>query len=539
MTAIAYYLLKMLICSGMLTGYYYACLQNKLFHQWNRFYLLFTVIVSMVFPLLHIPLFDFSSQANAVENIAYTITASELAMLKRQSTSLSTTEWVTYTVYGGVTVFFFVVFAISLYRINRLKKRSAFIQESDINIYQTNASQAPFSFFKNIFWKQSIDLQSADGKRILKHELVHVYERHSVDKVLMQVVLGIFWINPFFWLIKKELTMIHEFIADKKSVEGNDASALASLILTTAYSSGRFNITNQFFQSSIKRRITMISENKDPRFSYLRRIAALFLLLTTFGMLAFRSKNVNEAHNLKHPPADTVPKLDAPKPDAVGFYVTEQHKGGSEKLVSVVPNSKTDKPGSPLNIRKALYIVDGKELTQKDIDGFNPETIESIHVWKDSSALKKYGAKGKNGVVIIETKKTANPNNVKDVLLDPVPDKAPNADATKHSLTVPDKVADTTPAIRKLNSNISIVTPELIVMGNKDDGGRTFNPSNALWIVDGKEITEKDLNFIKASSIQSMSIWKDAKAIERYGEKGKNGVIEIETKKPAKPALVP
>ena len=51
------YLLKMLICSAVLYGYYRAALFNERFHQWNRFYLLAAMLLSVVVPFVNIPLF--------------------------------------------------------------------------------------------------------------------------------------------------------------------------------------------------------------------------------------------------------------------------------------------------------------------------------------------------------------------------------------------------------------------------------------------------------------------------------------------------
>jgi len=62
MIAFAYYLIKVIICSGFLFIYYYLALRNKLFHQWNRFYLLASVIISLVAPLIQISILNYSSE---------------------------------------------------------------------------------------------------------------------------------------------------------------------------------------------------------------------------------------------------------------------------------------------------------------------------------------------------------------------------------------------------------------------------------------------------------------------------------------------
>ncbi|MCK7556945.1 hypothetical protein MKQ70_18770 [Chitinophaga sedimenti] len=75
---------------------------------------------------------------------------------------------------------------------------------------------SPFSFFRYIFWNRETRLESPEGQQILQHELAHLTEKHSIDKLLLEVITAFCWINPFFHLMKRELALIHEFIADKK-----------------------------------------------------------------------------------------------------------------------------------------------------------------------------------------------------------------------------------------------------------------------------------------------------------------------------------
>ncbi len=452
MIAIAYYLLKMLICSGILVGYYYIGLRNKLFHQWNRFYLLLTVVVSIVFPLLYIPLFDAGSQTNTLEHMVVTISASEFLLLQQKVATTPFWQLATLFIYIIVVAVLITLLITGVYKIYILKRRSKCVLQNDIAIYETNVSQAPFSFFKNIFWKQGIDMHSAKGRKILQHELVHVHEMHSADKIFMQIALSVFWFNPFFILIKKELAVIHEFIADKKSVGNNDASVLASLILTTAYSSGRFDITNPFFQSSIKRRIKMITKNKNPKISYFHRLAALCVLLATFMMFAFRSKEVKSSEpqpaNITMI-ADTVPTVKEKKPattkdevvvvgygykrrdskDTIRVYGEPKKvavelfrlEGDTTKIYivkkedSLVENSVESEPktgGDGIKLRSVkpgeepLYLVDGKEITREEFKKISANDVESVNVLRDKSAIEKYGEKGKNGVVLIVRKKS-------------------------------------------------------------------------------------------------------------------------------------
>ena len=62
-----------------------------------------------------------------------------------------------------------------------------------------------------------------------------------------------------------------------------------------------------------------------------------------------------------------------------------------------------------------------------------------------------------------------------------------------------------------------------------------FNSGDAskqpLYILDGKEVSKGEIKKIDRKTIKSMNVLKDEVAIKKYGEKGKDGVIEITSNK--------
>ena len=121
----------------------------------------------------------------------------------------------------------------------------------------------------------------------------------------MQLTLVIFWINPFFWLIRKELSLVHEFIADKKTVGSGDAQAFARLLLETSFPGYAPMMANSFFTSSIKRRLAMMTKQQHPGLNYFSRlmmIPVLFILLFAFGVKAKTMLHeTREAYHLEKP----------------------------------------------------------------------------------------------------------------------------------------------------------------------------------------------------------------------------------------------
>ena len=191
-----------------------------------------------------------------------------------------------------VSVFFILRFLQSLLNIKKLIRQYPMKELLGFYLVMTDVKGTPFSFFKYIFWNNSIDLHSELGRGILAHEVAHIEENHSFDKLLIELQLVFGWFNPILWLIRNELYLIHEFIADKKSVENNDVSVLAELLLASAYPSQQHLLSNPFFFSPIKRRIQMFTKTK-TKYSYLRRLTILPILAVIVLLFAFRNHAIN------------------------------------------------------------------------------------------------------------------------------------------------------------------------------------------------------------------------------------------------------
>ncbi|MDB5253062.1 MAG: hypothetical protein JWP27_2231 [Flaviaesturariibacter sp.] len=292
MITVSVFLLKMLLSSAVLGGYYIIALRNKAFHQWNRFYLLFAVILSLSVPFLSFSLPVVPATAPVTARVLQTVYAGGEAVAElapAQVSRRSANPWL--LLYGAVSLCMLAGFSLTLLRLAALIRRHRAKAVDGVRFIVADAKGTPFSFGRYLFWNPAIDVESSDGRRILRHELVHIREWHSLDKLFMQLVLVFFWFNPVFWLVRHELRLVHEFIADRKAVKDGGAAALASMILQAAYP-GSFNgLTNPFFHQSIKRRIRMLTTFKSTRATYIGRLLALplaALLVMAFSLRSAR-----------------------------------------------------------------------------------------------------------------------------------------------------------------------------------------------------------------------------------------------------------
>jgi N-acetylmuramoyl-L-alanine amidase len=299
MIAFAEYLLKVVLCSAIFTGYYWIALRNKLFHEWNRFYLLTAVLVSLTLPFVKITVFNSKEQkSEPVYEVIKTITTDErwfepsTEFATSVTQSFLTAETISIALYLLISFIALLTLLITVFKISRLYRQYNKWKIQNIVFVDTDAKGTPFSFLNYIFWNSSIDLHSTHGQQIFAHEMVHVKQKHSWDKLLMSIVMIVFWSNPFFWLIKKELSMIHEFIADRKSLKDGDTAAFAAMILAAAFPGYIMPFTNAFFYSPVKRRLLMITKLNNPKVGYISRLLLLPLLIVLFVAFAVKTKTI-------------------------------------------------------------------------------------------------------------------------------------------------------------------------------------------------------------------------------------------------------
>ena len=289
-----WYLLKVIICSGILLGYYWLFLRNKIFHQYNRFYLLMAMGLSLLLPLLKINFWQQHTETNGAILVLRAVSVGDEYM-NSVVISAQKSFWnfqnLYPLLYWLVSLVFVFVLLRTLYIIRTLLKHYPVKQVEEVTFVNTNDDSTPFSFFKYIFWNSSIDMDTVTGRQIFKHEVAHIQEKHTYDKLFVNISLIFFWCNPFFWLYRKELNMIHEFIADKKAVEDSDTAAFANMILQAAYPRHRFELTNNFFHSPIKRRLMMLNMKQNKKANYLNQWFALPLMLLVFVIFSCKTKD--------------------------------------------------------------------------------------------------------------------------------------------------------------------------------------------------------------------------------------------------------
>ena len=150
-----------------------------------------------------------------------------------------------------------------------------------------------------------------------------------------------------------------------------------------------------------------------------------------------------------------------------------------------------------------IFIKDGEIISTVALNRIDPNKVATVNVLKGDTAISLYGADAKDGAVIITTKVEAGKGTI----------------INKENVVV-----------IKDGKEISF---EQLKKKNKEDSEAHANTvEKALYILDGKEISKSELEKVYSlDTVASMTILKGKEAIKKYGDKGKNGVIEVTTKK--------
>lgn len=276
----------MILVSAVMSAYYLLFLRDKTFHHYNRFYLLGTMVLSLLLPLLKVEYFTIETDSRIL------LLLNQFNQSSSQEVENTFNFWNFGALILGIVSFFLLAkLTLGLVKIHQLKKEFPKESIEGITFYNTNLHDAPFSFFRNLFWKKSILINSDLGKQILKHEMVHIEQKHSFDKLFVQIIQSLFWFNPIFYFIKKEITLIHEYLADKKAVKNADTRAFAQMLLASNFSGNVLPATSPFLSSNLKKRLKMLTQ-KNTKYSYVRRILALPILFGVSFALLVNAKNI-------------------------------------------------------------------------------------------------------------------------------------------------------------------------------------------------------------------------------------------------------
>jgi hypothetical protein len=500
MEEFALYLFKSVIWLTGFTLVFIFFLRNERFFLLNRIYLIAGILASFILPLISIrytvvlpavPGYQIGSSVNSANQIV------QNSLIPDIKTILSSLY------FAGVGIV--VLLALRQGRsVIRAIKKSEVISLHPGKLIKTPEYTSAFTFFSYVFVNPSVT--DVETKEIMIHELVHIRQKHWFDLLLVELLRTMQWFNPLVWIYVRYIRQNHEYLADEVALQQtSDPAVYKAVLLNQIVGAPVISLTNSFSYSPNKKRFYMM---KNIITSPYRKMKVLLILpVFAFVLFAFAKPEYKYAdqHQSSVIASDTTKqksKWVAPPP-----LPPVEPAGIDNKNVPTPPpviNENQPLPAPPppptLSIKTdgadPLYILDGEVVSSTEVEKVDPESIESINVLKDKSARDKYGKKGKNGVIEITLKKSD-----KEFENAAFPKQAP---APQGNLDIR----------REIAKGVEI---------------RSENDVKPLIVVDGV-VKDIEVEAVDPDKIESISVLKDKDATDKYGEKAKDGAIEITLK---------
>ena len=538
------YLLKASAILAIFYLFYKVVLHKETFFQSNRFFLLGGIITSLILPLIVIPVYV-EQVITPIQNYAFTQASGIVPVPK-------TINWAQIIGVGYLAgiIFFGSKFLLSLFSLTKLFINNRSEKIGDYYFIKSDSSDSPFSFFNYIVYNPNT-FEQKELQQILIHEKVHAYQWHSFDVLFSQLATIVFWFNPISWLYKKELQQNLEFIADSVSQEKSTCQkSYQHLLLKTSIVPSQFALTNNFYNSLIKKRIIMLHKNRSKNTNQLKFVFILPLLMAfifTFNTKTIAQNVVKKVttkdnnrglileeidenmqmviitkitKDSKQSDLDNIKKSFSKEGVTVKFKGIKRNSSDEITAIKIDVNSKqsnanfntsSDQPIKPIKIsfdEKGDHISIG--------NGEIHHGRGDLHfISKDGNHTIQSSGKGNQNYVFISDDGKHKKHQLIEIKTDGNGDKYEvidiKGDDSKHD-------------------GHQII--EIKTDGSSDHIVLISDDENAtLFYIDGKEVSKDDFEGLDPNTIKNVEVLKGDKAEEKYGNNAKGGVILVTTKK--------
>ena len=286
MRVVVIYILEVIACSGVLAALYSLIIERKVDFLFARLFLIFSVLLSAVIPMINIPVWEAALVPQLTE-----VTVGEVSTEVVQGTVTSfdfnfvALIWAVYGVGVALCMGSIVLQMVNILNIRRVGQMTTF---DGVNIVRSQQNIASFSLFKTIYIGNNT--ADTDLPTIVAHERSHIAHKHSVERVVMEIFKALLWWNPFVWIASRRLVEAHEFEADKDVIgSGCDANLYVDTLLKHLFGYSP-EIANGLHNSLTKKRLKMILKGNSGRYALLRKVAVIPVLGVLFALFSLTTK---------------------------------------------------------------------------------------------------------------------------------------------------------------------------------------------------------------------------------------------------------
>ncbi len=542
------YLLKSTICLTALYGLYFFGFRRMSFHALNRFYLLFSLVLSLTIPLLSYERTEVVVlEPQAIEEVNIPVEeihksavnqSTEIQPTKGiEGITVKTIDWIQilnaiYLLGVGVMIFVFTKnLLIILYTIKKAwtsvtltystedeRSRSHSSINRKLKILLTK-SQSDSSFFNYVFLNPD-NLNPHEEALIIAHEGFHAQRLHTLDLLILGVLKAVFWFNPIVYFYQKSLKQIHEYEVDALMSATYDGREYAYLLLKLGVAPNAM-IIKQFSTKPLSERFQFLF--KTPTKNMKKLLYFLSLPIIAVGVMAFAEERVKMVYQGKKSPKSILKK---------------EQKANLQSVITVDTTTKKKIISTDIFTHKIDFNLNFGRIDSVTIYANNKPLIEGQdYIIKEKHAYldQKY-EKSKVGIRIV----VANIGGPGSYYLYPNLTKL-----EENTYPIFNKIkamtiftANQRNTIAQFKSKLPKLPTPFSKVAKNQDTLRTILEANKLGknplvFINGDEYPSSILYRINPYSMKGSEIYSKGsqRAIEKYGLRAEDGVIILNTTK--------
>jgi TonB family protein len=520
------YIGKVSLYWTLLYACYWFMLRKNTFFQWNRAYLIGSLLAAFAFPFVIYP--ESAPELPAI----YEVSAAAFTISQTQEKP-SGPDWnmILWGIYGIGAVVMAVSMVKQILQLRKYLRSGEVIELEDCTVVITNSNHVgSFSFFRWIVINQNDYEQHFDA--IMRHEMAHASQRHSIDILLVEILKIVFWFNPILLLYKRSLQEIHEYLAD---AQAPNREHYARFLLAYALNAPVASLTNHFFKpSQIKNRIRMIYKNRTSKWMLGTYVVAATLIGTATLFVAGCESQVSKENDVVKTESKTGDNgriLDA-------VEVTPEYPGGNIEMYKFLgKNIKYPRAAFDADVQGKVFVSfvvtsDGQVKDVKVLKGIGSgcdeeaaRVVSKFPKWtpgkQDGKAVSVRYTVPINFQLAEEGEDTSTDKETTVVGFKPV-----SRVVSKESKAEIPLLAETF----EDRTNLTVGEGSDAKIEIRGTSGPFTPETQPLYILNGEVLEQGLLNTIAPNTIKSVSVLKGAEASELYGSKGEKGVVLITTK---------
>ncbi|MBN8566025.1 MAG: N-acetylmuramoyl-L-alanine amidase [Flavobacteriales bacterium] len=285
------FLIESTICLAVFLFFYNLFLEREKIHQFNRVYLLLSIVISIVIPFLNFQIFKIVPVFQKLEPLKTVITSSIITENEIHQNSLLIEEkinffpYLLWSLYGIISCFLLLRFGKNVWKLIVKSKSKTILKFKNANLILVEEKTLPYTFLNSIF----INIEDFNNRSIEEelyaHELVHVAQKHTLDILFIEFLKVIFWFNPIFIFYKKAIQLNHEFLADEEILKTyNNVSFYQNLLLKKSNNFKNIYLASNLNYSVTKKRLIMMTKHTSQKIAFFKKIA---IVPVFFGLIYF------------------------------------------------------------------------------------------------------------------------------------------------------------------------------------------------------------------------------------------------------------